>query len=183
MGSRYYFHATNGVVYSAIITATNAVVGSDIVLGLLDSPIPDAVQPARLPPANYAEYIGTGRHLPVLGLDQEEKSLVFDIDNFPVFFRHKIRSVIYLDNPLEARQVMAEPLAIGDSGNPAFLLMGERPLLVHVLWSRWPTAGSSLADWSGEIQNAMDELLPGYVIQHDDWSSYSPLLSDSIVSP
>ena len=107
-------------------------------------------------PSDYADYISSGNGLPMLTLDFQEKTLVHDVISFPSSAGNI--SAKYPVDPL--RVVHAEPIVVGDSGNPRFLLIDATPILVSTLWMGpdSPATGPFLTVWKDEIQNLVDEL-------------------------
>ena len=92
----------------------------------------------------------------MLTLDFQEKTLVHDVVSFPSISGNV--SAKYPINPLRA--VHAEPIVVGDSGNPRFLLVDTTPILVSTLWMgpNSPATGPFLTVWKDEIQALADEL-------------------------
>lgn len=63
-----------------------------------------------------------------------------------------------------------ESKAVGDSGNPAFLLIGNERVLLYCLTSGGCGCGPLLHIRRKEIQKTMDELCPGYTLECFDFS-------------
>ena len=153
---RLYFRPRNGGVYSGVVIATNVSMHTDIAVVLLGEDVPDSVSSAAILPSNYADYIGNGNGLPMLTLDYQEKALVHDVSSFPSGQGNF--SALY---PVAAtRLANSEPIVIGDSGNPRFLLMGTTPILVGTVWTgpNSPGAGPFITTWKNEIQTLIDKL-------------------------
>ena len=53
----------------------------------------------------------------------------------------------------------------GDSGDPAFLLIGDEPILLYCLHYGGVGSGPPLHHHRKEIQKAMDDLCPGYKLE------------------
>ena len=67
-------------------------------------------------------------------------------------------AAMYPVSPL--RLANTEPIVVGDSGNPRFLVMGSKPILVSTLWTgpNSPASGPFMTSWKHEIQTLVDEL-------------------------
>ena len=61
-------------------------------------------------------------------------------------------------------------IVTGDSGNPAFLLIGSEPILLYCLHTGGVGHGPAIHAHRREIQKAMDELCPGYMLEVFDFS-------------
>ena len=61
-------------------------------------------------------------------------------------------------------------IVTGDSGNPAFMLIGNESILLYCLQSGGIGYGPSVFHSRKEIQKAMDELSPGYKLEEFDFS-------------
>ncbi|MGN0844857.1 MAG: hypothetical protein ACI4QT_06515, partial [Kiritimatiellia bacterium] len=84
IGTKFYFRDTSGNVYVRRIAAKQTIVsspGTDLVVALLDAELPPSIKPAKILPPDYRDYLGTGRGLPAISLDQEGKILVSEIIN------------------------------------------------------------------------------------------------------
>ncbi len=62
-------------------------------------------------------------------------------------------------------------LVKGDSGKPAFLLIGNQPILVYCLFTGGAGHGPSIHGSRREVQKAMDELCSGYKLEEFDFMS------------
>ena len=62
-------------------------------------------------------------------------------------------------------------IVAGDSGNPAFLLIGNEPVLLYCLLSGGVGHGPALHRYRREIQAAMGALCPGYRLESFDLSA------------
>ena len=153
---RLYFRPRTGGVYSGVVVATNVSQRTDIAVVLLGEDVPESISPVAVLPSNYADYMGNGRGLPMLTLDYQEQALVHDVASFPEGEGNV--SAIYPVNPLRA--VHAEPIVVGDSGNPRFVLIDTTPVLVSTLWMgpNSPALGPFMTSWKREIQTLVDEL-------------------------
>ena len=166
------------------ITVTRTVVGKkrhpdyspyypDITLYLLDSDLPSTITPCKVLPADYETYLPTGpAQIAALCLDQEEKALVTDLS----YFTERYAAFRFPDTPEE--QTLYEGKITGDSGNPAFLIVGGE-LVCLTLWT-YGGAGSGtfltpqIAAMNQMIADldAAASINTGYTIQTVDLSAY-----------
>lgn len=182
IGWELYFCGTNEVVYTNRVTGTRNIAGTDIQIVSLQSELPDAVTPAYLLPTNFHEYISTGMCLPVLRFDQDERCIVNEIsDGLPVIGSAQT-GLFHTSVPKVTHRVpFYDYLRGGDSGNPVFLILGNKPILLGTAY--WGLEGISngvyrtcryffATYYANEIQAKMDELVPGYSLQFVDFSSF-----------
>ena len=171
-GVKIRFRGVDGKSVTRTVVATNQVPNCDIMVGLMDEPLPDTVHPARLLPKDFAEYIGDEVRLPGLMLDFDEHAILSEFGRLSPTPRGFADSFA----PTNAlRKAFFEEVVEGDSGNPKFLLAGNEPILVCCLWSYGTDKGGMgpfLTTWADEVQKAMDELCPGYPLRFFDLSEY-----------
>ena len=189
-GTRVYFVGTDGKLYYRRYLAGLRVGETDLMVGLLDSPLPPAVRPAAILPDDYAAYIGNADKLPVVTFDQKERALVqelWPISTAPESNGMSSRNLKFssgwhsvgaavpeppeLAEARERRARFYDHLVKGDSGNPCFLLVGREPILLYTVFSGGPGAGPALQKLRVQLQNAMDRLRPGYTLRTFDFSA------------
>ena len=171
-GVKIRFRGTDGKSVTRTIVATNQVSGSDIMVGLLDEPLPDTVHPARLLPKDFHRYLGGVDRLPGLMLDFNEHAILSEFGPLPPAKRSFADSRAPTN---ELRRAFFEEVVEGDSGNPKFLLAGDEPILICCLWSYGTDKGGMgpfLTAWADELQAVMDKLCPGYPLRYFDLSDY-----------
>ena len=118
---------TDNNIYTNTIVATSRVDKTDILIGLLQSEMPDAVSPAKLLPAGYEEFICNGTRIPVCQFDYEEKGLVYEIER-------PLASYATTRTPLMPSRIgFYENTVVGDSGNPVYLIINNSLVLLGVL--------------------------------------------------
>ena len=174
----YGFRGTNNVFFTRSLVATNYI-GNDIVVGLLDSELPAAVNPAKILPADAPDYIKSGRGVPVIALDQYERVYVTDMSALYEF--RKDTGVGDVDgvsfsrpNNVTRKAFNKFPLQGGDSGDPCFAVISNNlVLLSHLSLADW--FGPSYATLKSQIQAAMDALCTGYSLEEYDLSTYGEL--------
>lgn len=140
------------------VIARQTILNTDISICLLDDPLPDTIEPARILPPDYASYIGNGRGLPLLELDQEEHAII--VDKSPIS-QGKGETSAYQSNDAN-RLKYYESAISGDSGDPAFFIYNQNPILLYCLHTGGGGGGPFTTCYASEIQNAMDELSSRY---------------------
>ncbi len=175
-GTTLWFRGNDGNLYSDVLSNTTYA-GPDIRVGVLVNNLPTNIIPAKILPENYSAYIGNGRFLPSVTFDQEEKLLVSDITSLQVFANRSVLSESGYPKSM-IRSPFYENVIGGDSGNPRFLILGNHVVLLYTLWKGGGGSGCFITHYRQEIQNAMDRLCPGYVLQEVDLSPFDQL--DSI---
>ena len=171
IGTAIRFLGTDGVLYSRTLVSdvsdTNA---TDMSVGLLDSPLPATVTPATFLPPDWADYIGNGLNLPVVSFDQEEKLIIHEIASI---HDNGAGSELVGKTPGDTMRAAFSELAVpGDSGNPRFLLLENRPLLISTFHKGYGGYGPYFPELLDTIQSLMDELLPGYSVSVADLSAF-----------
>lgn len=171
VGTRIVFVGDNGGVCPLRLAATKSLAQTDIMIGLLNYEVTPNVHPAKILPADYETYIGDGKGLPVVTLNQQEQAFVTELNAIPrdaeMGRRDAAPTLLSSRPPPEGsrRALFRKPIVVGDSGNPAFLVVGRAPVLLYCLWYGGAGSGPSVHRYRGEIQQAMDELCPGYKLE------------------
>ena len=163
-GCRVLFVDREGEVCPCRVEATKVLEKCDIAIGSLDYEVTPSIHPAKILPVDFAKYIGNGKGLPIVTFNQREQ-----------VFLSECRSIAsnYLSNAAStnaAWKALGGKIVTGDSGNPAFLLIGREPILVYCLLSGGVGHGPAIHSYRHEIQKAMDELSPGYTLEVFDFS-------------
>ena len=169
-GTRIVFVGEDGGVCPCYIEKTKAVDKCDIMIGLLNAEVTPNIHPAKILPSDYAKYLGDCKGLPVVTFNQKEKLLLTEASAMPTnavpyrgFSSHAPHD--------EYRARFREKIVVGDSGNPAFLLVANQPILICCLFSGGAGAGPTPHTLKLEVQAAMDELCPGYKLEEFDFKS------------
>ena len=135
------------------------------------------IAPAKILPPDFRDWLGTGEGLPAVSLDQEGKILVSEIVDLATPEGDGIPSLTASRVPLRPeRAAFYEKLVAGDSSNPKFLLLGNRPVLLSIHWTE-DHAGSSVRAYADLVDAAMAALSPdlGYRLECIDLSSFPKL--------
>lgn len=152
---------------------------SDLTVGLLNADVPgDHISFAKVLPYEFGEYLRDGKYIPVVRLDQEEKATVGDlrtickkdtIPDYDAFFC----SCMIPSFPM--RLHFFEDVIIGDSGNPAFIILLNQPVLLTVWTGPGGGWGSSVFWYKESINAAMSRLGGGYILTEIDLAGFKKL--------
>lgn len=163
-GCRVLFVDGAGDVCPCRVKATKALEKCDIMIGSLDYEVTPSIHPAKILPDDYAKYIGDGRGLPIVTFTQHEKALLSECHGITT------NTVMNGQSTNVLWKTLGGTIVGGDSGNPAFLLIGNQPILLYCLFSGGVGHGPSVFHHRKAIQKAMDELCPGYKLETFDFS-------------
>lgn len=165
------FVTADGTTVTRTIANRVDIAGADFTIGVLDEDVPDTISFAKVPPADFGDYIpGVANGIHCVALDQEEHAIVNDL-----------RTVVgaggnylWFDIPHDEDAAgFNEAIVVGDSGNPSFAIIGDDLVLLTV-WTNGE-AGGGYRVWSflSEINAAMTTLGGGYQLTEIDLSGYT----------
>jgi hypothetical protein len=162
----------------------------DITIGLLNEPLHadiDGIHFVKVLPDDWADYLGPMDYssfdpyaaMPALCLDYEEKALITDVEYFSNYVR-------FTAPASEPRRAYYESKIIGDSGNPALLLLnsqgGGAELVLLNVWTFGDAGvGVSVYENKVEINQIMADLeaqkgfIHGYQLTEYDFSGFQAL--------
>ena len=163
-GCRILFVDLAGEVCPCRVEATKAMEKCDIAIGSLDYEVTPSIHPAKILPENYADFLGDGKGLPIVTFNQGEKAFLSECRGITT------NAVSNFASTNAAWKALGGRIVTGDSGNPAFLLVGSQPILIYCLHTGGSGHGPSIHRYRREIQKAMDELCPGYKLESFDFS-------------
>ena len=163
---RLVFADDAGGVCPCSIKATKEVPHTDIMVGLLNAELTPNIKPAKILPSDAARYLGDGRGLPVVTFDRWENVHIAALGAVPT---NSTDCLMRSFRPPEELVGFSARATGGDSGNPAFLIIDNEPVLLYCLYQGNFGAGHSLRFYQREIQKAMDELCPGYKLEEFDF--------------
>lgn len=159
-GDIVHFVANDNTVVVRTVTAIRTVSGTDITLGLLNEDVPSSI--THYPIINISDFnkMISGEYLgrfATLVLDQEEKALVLDgINTYPI-----IQTGFPVRDALSTpRLSFAEVLISGDSGNPTFIIVDGKPVLVSTHTT--PLGGPNYSFYKTQIDADLAVLGGGY---------------------
>ena len=162
-GCRILFVDQQGEVCPCRVEATKALEKCDIMIGSLDCEVTPNIHPAKILPEDFAKYIGNGKGLPIVTFNQREQALLSECRGITS------NSVSNVASTNLSWKALGGKIVTGDSGNPAFLLIGNEPILLYCLFSGGVGHGPAIHARRREIQKAMDELCPGYKLEEFDF--------------
>lgn len=166
-GVRISFVGMDGGVCPCAVVATKAVDKTDLMIGLLDYEVTPNIRVAKVLPSDARRHLGNGEGLPVVAFDQRERLHLYEMRPMPAEGeRSRIIGCRQPKNPLW--RPFWNKMVVGDSGNPAFLLLGREVILLYCMWAGY--GGPAIHLYRAEIQRAMDELCPGYKLETFDFS-------------
>lgn len=166
-GSTIRFVKQDNTVVERTLSNQTQVGSTDIKIGVLDSDVPAGISFAKVLPSGHASYMPgiSKKKIPVLGLDQEEKALVFEIDSLSSAL------ISYYGSNDEHRLALRESLIGGDSGNPAFLVINDELVIISTWYSIFWSP--NIASYKTEINAIMTSLGGGYQLTEADLSGFT----------
>ena len=169
-GSTVRFVKADNTVVDMTLSSQVQVGVTDIKIGLLNADVPAGVTFYKLPPADiltggYLPHLET-LGVPGLRLDQEEKATVADWYAVESNYnRMKVPSDV-------TRLSYYEDIILYDSGNPAFLIIDDEPVLLTTWHYGVAGSGPAVQDYITEINAAMATLGGGYTATTKSLSGY-----------
>jgi len=185
-GVRMTFQSKSGEVVVRTLVAQTFIPGiadNDFWIGLLDTPLPPCIKPARFLSPCYARYIGSGRKLPLVRIGRDKTCNIHDIIYLAPSDRNQRMCCLQYSANANRFNYRRGPWAM-DSGHPLFILFGNE--LVFVC----PTRGFYYSDnqatgflctyYKSLIQRAVDGLSDQHAITRMpiadfDFSQYGEL--------
>jgi hypothetical protein len=138
----------------------------DIAVGALDADVPAEIGFAKVLPDGWREKIPSFAGAPVLSLDQQERAGVRDVASVNGGF------IAYAEPSEPDRKAFYHPLIVGDSGKPAFWIVGNELVLLNTWTTGGPGGGTWLVPQKAAINRMMEELGGGYHLTEVDLSGY-----------
>lgn len=138
----------------------------DIVVGVLDADVPESISFAEVLPADWADYlpsVSASNPIPVLRLNRTERASVAEFLGATGTFR--------LQFP-QANQAFYETIVTGDSGNPVFLVLDGKPVLLGLFTFGGVGGGTFLAAHVSAVNAMMSSLGGGYSLAFADLSEF-----------
>lgn len=122
----------------------------DLTIYTLDSDLPPEITPCKVMPSDWADYLvnNPDTRPPALGLDQEEKALIMDF--------YGVGTGANFQYPIDSdRLIFSEELVGGDSGNPAFFIIGGELVLITV----WTFGGEGSGTYVSRFLNDLNQMI------------------------
>ena len=162
--NQYLFCDTNGLIVVRNLEKTATVYG-DTKIARLDVPLPSSFMPAKIMPSDFIEYLGAGKYLPTICVNENQQVVVGEIKGLDVetngFVHYGMVGSTNVVN--EARDVIRKTISIGQSSSPVFFLLDNKPVLLlvkHLGYKdalQWnPTWGPSLPFYVERIRQIID---------------------------
>ena len=126
-GLQVSFQSLSGeVVVRTLVAQTFIpnVAENDLWIGLLDSPLPPCIKPAKFLSPDYVRYIGTGRKLPLVRIGNNKSCNIHDIIYLAPTDRHQRMCCLHYSAAAIRHRYMRAAWGM-DSGHPLFLLFGD----------------------------------------------------------
>ena len=140
----------------------------DIAIGILDSDVPETVNFCKILPNDWASYlpnINNTQTLPVVKFNQNKNAYVGELYN--------LSNVSYLTGPRDNKRLeFAGTIITGDSGNPAFLIIDNEPVLLCVWTFGGNGAGTFVTNHISTINYLMSMLGDSYQLTEISLASF-----------
>ena len=150
VGATVRFVTMDGTVVDRTLAGKVQVLGGiygldvDCMLGVLSADVPNTISFAKVIPPTWANKLPIPQGTPMLRLDQEEKALVGKVTNFTNSFSNS-----------DTYSAYSEDLIGGDSGNPAFLVVGSDLAIL----TTWFTGGGGAGPDITSMQTLIDSTI------------------------
>lgn len=141
----------------------------DISIGVLDSDVPNSISFAKILPQNWTSYLPSlspSKRLPCLVLDASETALISELGSLNTM-------ATFYAPTLTNRLIFFENIVVGDSGNPAFLIVNGELVIITVWTYGGSGAGTSIVYHKDAINTMMSQLGGGYSLTEIDLSSFA----------
>lgn len=160
-GSSIRFITKNNELVERKIIKSFSIKNTDFTIGLLDKELPESINPVKLLPKYWKEYMAldpkylqnAGKLKPrisVLCLDQEEKATIAEIDSF--YSNYKAVQCVKPENKI--LESFNELIVTGDSGNPCFAIVQDELVLI----TTWTYGGYGIGNFiSGNVSTESGE--------------------------
>jgi len=186
-GNNYVFCDTNGLVVSRQIVSS-VCFNVDLLLGRLNEPLPMSFKPAKVFSGNINDFLGSGRRLPSVCINQDKKATILEMDELLCeSYGDSDYGSVLRDNAFsEERCSVRAATYDGYSGCPVFLLAGNDLVLLFAKHRGWPGAENFFPAWGplvsaqlSQIQNQIDiwegDAASDYQLDVFDFSPYDNL--------
>ncbi len=185
VGKKIRFFTKSGEMVERTLTNRIAIppfglLGSDITVGVLDAPVPNTI--THYPILSAAQWKQAFKDeipdpyedrrftLPIIFLDQEKKVSV-SMTYKRILYDDSANFTHSAATNTGKRKDFYETLVGGDSGNPTFVLVGGKPVLISSHTS--PAGGPNYAYYYDQINDAMAKLGGGYKLSSIDLSGFT----------
>jgi hypothetical protein len=158
-GAVVLFVAPDNSVVTRTLSAQQSIPGTDITVGMLDSDVPDSITHYPvLSASKFEAYVRDGVDeslfdLPIIAFDQEDHAIIRNIRKSSLYGSDKI---LHMPASSGGRVDFNETLISGDSGNPMFLLVGDKPVLISSHY--YDYYGPNYSYYHDQIEQTIDFL-------------------------
>lgn len=139
---------------------------NDVMVGILNAPLPASIHPVKFLLENYEQYIGRGERLPSIRIDQRSRAIVQEIRTLPAITDCSqgttLSLVDYRTSDHLIREQFHVQVAMNDSGHPNFLVSDNHLVFLfptHYRIYEWEFGTSCLSiAMKDEIESMMNGL-------------------------
>jgi hypothetical protein len=163
----HFVEADNDVVVRTV-TAVQAIAGTDILVGKLDSDVPAGIDFAKVLPTNWATKLPSLATfgMPVCNSNQGKEVHLRNV--------RTLAAAVYCEPPsLASRISFYRDVISGDSGSPCFAVVNGEMVLLCAWLAGGAGAGPSIVHFTTEINAALTSLGGGYSLTAVDLSTYT----------
>ena len=171
-GSTITFVSSSGNKITRTIVNSIRCANADIRVAILNEDVDSGVTFAKVLPTNWATYLPTNfwlirnyqSYIPVMCLNQTERASISGLVHLTLHFNNL---------PDNRYSSYFGQIVVGDSGNPTFIIIDGKPILLGVFSTGGAGSGSHVGYHTEGINSAMSTLGGGYQLTHVDLSSFS----------
>lgn len=181
VGNVVLFVASDNSIVTRTVSAVQRIGSTDISIAKLDSDVPSTITHYPiLDNQTFEKYLNDGfdmniNNLPMVVLDQEDKVLIKDTRKNSFITS---TDVSHVQSQNSNRLSFNETLIGGDSGNPSFVLIGNKPALVFTHYGS--DIGPSYPYYRQGIQNAINNMGGEHQLSTIDLSCFnSPIVLEN----
>lgn len=160
-GTPILFVQRGNMVVQRRVVAQASDPGTDIAIGLLDADVPAGIDIAPVLPPDFEKHLGARNAILSVTFDAEEKANLQQVNTFfNGQFSVNTLNENYVAPEYRALSAWTEATAVGDSGNPVFLVICNELVLLGCFWTAM--GGSHLGAKADLVSRLIDQLAPGY---------------------
>ena len=166
-GATITFVSSSGNIITRTISNSIRLGDADIRVALLNADVDNSITFAKVLPTNWQTYLpglSSQSYIPVMCLNQTERASISGLKSLNLSFDN-----IY---PNQYASYYGE-IIIGDSGNPAFLVINGKPILLGVFFAGGAGYGSNISYNASAVNSIMSTLGGGYQLTYVDLSSFT----------
>lgn len=166
-GATITFVSSSGNIITRTISNSIRLGNADIRIAILNTDVDNGVTFAKVLPTNWASYLpglNYESYIPVMCLNQTERASIAGLHSLNLGFTNMYASQY---------SSYYGKIIVGDSGNPTFIIIDGKPVLLGVFFAGGAGYGSHVAYYTNSINAVMSTLGGGYQLTHVDLSSFS----------